>query len=135
MKMALPGRRLTFLLGLLLLAVVMGVANAAHFAWLGHELRTVSEAEKVHLLKDDVFAPGLDTVTEVAIAKRWGVVGPALGKVTVYTRANGKDDGPSYGMLNLHYERLDSGWVQVESGYCAGNECVPAATRAFAAAE
>jgi hypothetical protein len=135
MKRKIPNRRLIFLLGVLLVIVLMGAANSAHIAWLDHELQAVAEVERARLNDEGMFMPGQDSVAEVATAKQWGVFGPAFGKVSVYTRTSPENGTPLYGMLNLFYERRGSEWVQVESGYCASDECVPGATRAFAAAE
>jgi len=135
MRTRLPSRRLALLLGLLLAIVVVGVGEGVHLAWLDQELEALAEHEMSRMRKEGVIAPGQDAVAEAAAAKQWPVFGQPFGKVTLYTRIDGKGGSTRYGMLDLHYERRDSGWVQTESGYCMGRECVPAATRAFAAAE
>ena len=76
-------------------------------------------------------ASGFDTTVETVAARSIPLLGEIQGKITVYVRANGRDNARVYSAFE-HFFVYEAGqWRMTESGTCSGPECQIRASRAF----
>ena len=136
-----PRKRLSLLFTFLALTAFAGAGNMARNHMLERELERAG-LEKLAELVESTDLERVDlSYPVVTVARPYAIFGKPVGKISIYFRDNGGEDGnappddahrhgPISG-IDYFLERGEAGWTAVESSRCASDQCAVEGAAAF----